>query len=289
MNPFLCMVTVAIQPQSVHLKLETDRGGRHGETVMGGRDATWCVVLTLGAEYAPTGMTRIALTERINSDGAIPPWQNYLLLLSWSIIKLSRSQLPSVSVDSHDYSCQVRTIPASRFVSRLARLCPPTASRYSLDDSLQVNISSYMMIASRVEWLRPAKCISNLALWCSQVHLQTRWITTSKCMSKRIQPRPPSSYDHALQVYLQTRSIWAIKFTLTRPPSSFIILLKHNLGVNVNIQPIMGSKWILRDARSLPQSLWLSSLYCHFQPHLELLFSSACSKSWHTMCRWVAI
>jgi len=44
-----------------------------------------------------------------------------------------------------------------------------------------------------------------------QVHLQTRSITASKCISKLARLRPASSHDHGLQVHLQTHSIPASK------------------------------------------------------------------------------
>jgi len=69
------------QRQSVCLKLETDRPRRNGDTAIGGRYATRCVVLTLGAEQSATGVSLTALTERVHSDGAIPPGRKCFLLM----------------------------------------------------------------------------------------------------------------------------------------------------------------------------------------------------------------
>jgi len=75
-----------------------------------------------------------------------------------------------------------------------------------------------------------------------QVHLQTRSITASNCVSKLARSRTPSaspkSLNHGFQVHLQTCSIVA-------------------------------SKWISKLPRSRPQSVSLSSLNRHFQAHLE--------------------
>ena len=81
MNPFLRIVTVGLQRQSLRLKSETDGVRRNSEHAMGGLYATRRMVLTLGAEQAATGMSLTALTDHVHSDGAIPPRQNYPLLM----------------------------------------------------------------------------------------------------------------------------------------------------------------------------------------------------------------
>ena len=48
-----------------------------------------------------------------------------------------------------------------------------------------------------------------------QVHLQTRSITASMCIS-------PISLSHGVQAHLQTRSITASKFALSWPPSAYL-------------------------------------------------------------------
>jgi hypothetical protein len=54
---------------------------RIGEAAMGGRFATRWVVLMLGTVEAATGMSLMALTDRVHSDGAISPAQNTVLLM----------------------------------------------------------------------------------------------------------------------------------------------------------------------------------------------------------------
>ena len=122
-----------------------------------------------------------------------------------------------------------------------------------------------------------------------QVPLQTRSITASKCISKLARLRPASSHEHGLQVHLQSRSITASKYisklARSRPPSS----LDHCLQVYLQIRSITASKCISKLARSRPRSISLSSLDRHFQAHLELLSSTACSQSRYRVCRWLAI
>jgi hypothetical protein len=81
MNPFRRMVTVGPQRQIVRLKLETDRARRNCETAMAGRCVTRRMVLPPGAEQAATGMSLMALTDRVHSNGANPPEWNFFLLM----------------------------------------------------------------------------------------------------------------------------------------------------------------------------------------------------------------
>jgi len=108
------------------------------------------------------------------------------------ISKLTQSRPPSVSPDSLDYGLQVYTIMAFKCISKLAQSPPPSASPNSIEHGLQVHLLSS----------------PDLGL---QVHLQTRSITASKCISTLLRLRPASLHDHGLQVHLQTRSIPASK------------------------------------------------------------------------------
>jgi len=51
--------------------------------------------------------------------------------------KIARSRPPSVSLNSHDYGLQVRTITAAKCISKLARLRPPSSHDYGLQVHLQ--------------------------------------------------------------------------------------------------------------------------------------------------------
>jgi len=118
------------------------------------------------------------------------------------------------------------SIMACKCISKLARSRPPNASRNSLDRGLQVHLQTRSIAAS--------KCISEFNL-----------ISASKCISDFTRSRPPSaspnSLDHGLPVHLQTRSITASKCisilapvsNLARlpPPSASPNSLDHGLGV----------------------------------------------------------
>jgi len=110
---------------------------------------------------------------------------------------------------------------------------PPSSPPILLDHSLQVHLETRLITAS--------KCISKLARLrppnplnhCLEVHLQTRSTTASKCISNYAWLRPPSSHDHGLQVHLQTRSITASKcipqLARSQPPS--VSLNSHDSGL----------------------------------------------------------
>ena len=76
-EPILTYGHCCPQRQSVCLKSETNRAGRHCKTAIGGRYATRRVVLMPGAELFATGVSLTALTERIHSDGAIPSGRSH--------------------------------------------------------------------------------------------------------------------------------------------------------------------------------------------------------------------
>jgi hypothetical protein len=97
------------------------------------------------------------------------------------------------SIDRLQVLVQSRSITASKCISELARLRPPSSHEHGL-----------------------------------QVHLQTRSITASKCISEFTRSTSPSaslsSLDLSLQVHIQTRSITASKciseFTRSTSPSA---------------------------------------------------------------------
>ena len=126
---------------------------------------------------------------------------------------------------------------ASKYLSDPARSWPPSASPISLDHGLQVHLQTRSITAS--------KCISNLARLRPailhkhglQVHLQTRSMTISECISKFTRSLPPSVSPNMLhyrhQVDLQTRLITASEYISEFPRSSSSgapqIALKHHL------------------------------------------------------------
>jgi hypothetical protein len=143
----------------------------------------------------------------------------------------------------------------SKCIYTLARSRPLSASPNSLDRGLQVYLQNHSITASKV-------------------HLQSRSVTASNCISKLTRLRPPSVTPNSLNHGLQRAS-----------PMS----LDHSLQLHLQTRSIAASKCVSKLARSQPRSVSLCSLDRHFQAHLELLSSTACSQSKYTMCRWVAI
>ena len=127
---------------------------------------------------------------------------------------LNRSRPPSASPKSLDYSLPVRPIMASKCISKLAQLQPPSLH----DHGLQV------------------------------AYLQTRSITATKCIPNLAQSGPPSSHEHGLQVHLQTPSImiWECisKFTWSRPPSVSPNTLDFRLQVHLQTRSITALEYI---------------------------------------------
>ena len=112
---------------------------------------------------------------------------------------------------------------ASKYSSNLARSSPASASPNSLDHGLQV-------------------------------YLQTRSITSCKCISELARLRPPSSHEHGLQVHLQARSITAStcisEFTRSTSPSASLSSLELSLQVHIQTRSITASKCISEFTRS---------------------------------------
>jgi len=95
----------------------------------------------------------------------------------------------------------------SKYSSNLDRSWSPSASPNSLDHGLQVHLQTRSITTS--------KCISQLHDFSLQMHLQTRSITASMCISE-LNMIPASKciselLDLDLQMHLQTRSIMASK------------------------------------------------------------------------------
>jgi len=122
---------------------------------------------------------------------------------------------------------------ASKCISKLTRLRPPSVSPNSPNHGLQVRI------------IMASKCICNL--------IRSRPASAS-----------PISLDHGLKVYLQTRSITACKVARAWPPkcmfkvaqlpswSASLSSAYRGLQVCLQIHPITTFKCIFRLARSRP-------------------------------------
>jgi hypothetical protein len=195
--------------------------------------------------------------------------------------KFTRSLPPSTSANSLNDDICIRTITASKCISR-----------------------SLLITASKLSQLRP----SSLNQHGVQENLETSTITACKLALSR----PPCSHDQGLQV----RIIRASKFASSEPPSfhiqglqvrmmmaskcnsqpagsqslsASVSSLDHSLQVYLQIRWVTDSMCISKLAQIRPQSVSISSLNGHFQVHLKSLSITACCQSRYTMCRWVAI
>jgi len=106
------------------------------------------------------------------------------IMPSKCITKLASSQLSSVSLNSLDYGLQSRSITASNCISKLAQSWPPSASPKSLDHDLQS--SSPNSLDHGLQSASP-----NYLDYGLQLHLQTRSIADSKCISTVAHSWPP--------------------------------------------------------------------------------------------------
>jgi len=134
---------------------------------------------------------------------------------------------------------------ASKYCSNFARSRPPSPSPNSLDHGLQLHIWVHLIFALEVHLqtrsIPASKCISELT-----------WSSVSNCISKHARSRPPSaslsSLDVGLQAHLQTRSITASncisEFTQSPSPSSSPHLLDPSLQVHLHTHSITASKYI---------------------------------------------
>jgi len=92
------------------------------------------------------------------------------------ISKLARSQPPGESPNSHDHGLQVHTITACK----VARSRPPRSHDHGLQMHLQIRTITASKCISKLAWLqRPSLHDHSL-----QVHLQTCSITALECISK---------------------------------------------------------------------------------------------------------
>jgi len=84
---------------------------------------------------------------------------------------------------------------ASKCISKLTRSWPPSPSLSSLERSLQLHLQTRSITAS--------KCISEFTRSLGlQVHLQTRWIAASKCISEFTRSQSPSASQTSSMKYI---------------------------------------------------------------------------------------
>jgi len=137
------------------------------------------------------------------------------------------------------------------YSSKLARSRPRSVSLSSLNLVLQLHLQTRSITAS--------KCISKLArLRPPQVHLQTPSITISDCISKFTRSRPPSVSPNTLDYRLQVHR--------SRPPSVFPNTLDYRLQVHLQSRSITASECISEFTRLSFSGAPRIALKRHLQP-----------------------
>jgi len=129
--------------------------------------------------------------------------------------KVNRSRPPSLSSNSLDYSLETRSITASKCISKLAQLWPPSAYLHTrlITASTSASLISLVYVL-QVSTIMPSKCIYRLALPRSRI----------VC---------PNTLAYHLQLHLDTYSItpweWVSGFTCSSVSGTAWIALEHRL------------------------------------------------------------
>jgi len=192
--------------------------------------------------------------------------------------KFTRSQASSGSPNSVNLDLQVRTIMASKCISKPARSQSRSASLRSLHHVLHVYLQIHSIAASKFTQSRPPSVslnphdygLQHVQSWPSSSHdhcLQVYHSTSTITASKFAWSWPPSSHDHRVQVYLQTHWITISQcisqITRLRPPSVFPNMLGYCLQVHLRIRSITTLEWIFEFTRlSFSGPPWIALEHC---------------------------
>jgi len=147
---------------------------------------------------------------------------------------------------SHSHGCELTNWWIE---SRQAVHQPPPSTRpISLDHSLQVHLQTRSVTASecisKLAWSRPPGAFLSSLDHTPQVHLQTRSIMASKCIS-RLRSITACKFARSSppSAYLPTCSITAFKciskYARLPPPSASSKSLNHGLGVYLSVHSIV--------------------------------------------------
>jgi len=134
---------------------------------------------------------------------SISCYQYHLRLTPSVTASLSAHHVALNSLHSPNYMIINEESPSSHPASLLSYRLPVFLQLRSIKDSNSV---------PKLRLSQPPSICLNTHHYGLQVHLQTRSITVSKCISNFAPLRPPSSPDHRLQVHLQSQSITASKY-----------------------------------------------------------------------------
>jgi len=161
------------QRQRVCLKDESDRVRTNYETATGGRYATRLMVLAPGAESAATGMSLTALTDRVHSDGAIPPRWKWFLLMDEEWWGSRAILIKNWWQNLHAVSCRLKAQECNRATSLLTQITSievdqKIQSPQSFRIQLTILRNTILHVSNEyaircIPWLsvrRPSRCIS---------------------------------------------------------------------------------------------------------------------------------
>ena len=150
-----------------------------------------------GYELTPECNFRFRCTSIHNQPpSASSPWKlkgNVMLshshsceLTNWWIESQQPARRP---LTAFKYSSSLTPIMASKCVSKLVQLQPPSAySQKSHYHGLQVQLQTHLIMVSKFAWS-----------WPPSAYRQTRLITASKCISKYARLPPPSASPNLLE------------------------------------------------------------------------------------------
>jgi len=189
----------------------------------------------------------------------------------------------ALSIDRLQVLVQSCSNTASKCISELAQLRPPSSHEHGLQVHLQTrSITASKCISEFTRSTSPSASLGPLDL-SLQVHIQTRSLTASKCISEfsRSTSRSASlsSLDLSLQVHIQTRSITACKCI-----SAFTRSTSPIASQTRSIKYIFKERWRLYGDRGVTEVDRVTGSIRSWPRSI-----TACSQSRYSVCRWVAL
>jgi len=247
----------------------------------------------------------MALTERVHSDGAIPPGRKCFLLMFWppTLWSLHNIKLSYSSLSLHPMMMSwhwVQHTPSTAYTEYSIHQVQHTPSTAYTDHSIhwlqhtpgkaytEYSIHPRLFVIPSFSWVEDDPWIQRQRLAClptgstaiSQLYLTAQrknnlvtfpWLPVSSLMNSVGAPGAPS-IDH-FQVPVQSRLIMASKciwkLTPSWPPGVSLNSVDYHLPVNLTTCLIMASKFISKHARSQPPSVTLHLHDLCLEVHLQ--------------------